>query len=387
MFEKRTSFEDSLFYDISAWTFPLAFNLDYTKNATLDHAGEMIEVLEQPQVPAMEKSSYAYVMEWHDYNAPKALNMILNKGLRARVAMQKFGTKTKQYDYGSIMIPVQNQKLNKEELFDFLQNVAETANITIDAVDTGLTSGINLGSRFFLPIENQEIALLVGEGITPYDAGEIWHLFDQRYDIKVTKLNTRNFGRADLSRYTDIILVNNWGTALDKNDTEKLKRWIRNGGTLIAYRNASRYLSNNNLLDIKTKNNPIKAKNISFEQRSDFYGAQGIGGAIFKTKLDRSHPINFGYKNDHLALFRNTTIFIEADEQSFNNPIQYTNDPLLSGYISEEKNEEIKNTVPFKTNGFGKGQVIYFTDNTNFRAFWYGTNKLLMNAIFFGDHM
>ncbi|WP_274971659.1 M14 family zinc carboxypeptidase [Zunongwangia profunda] len=387
MFEKRTSFEDSLFYDISAWTFPLAFNLDYTENASLDHAGEMIEVLEQPQVPAMEKSSYAYVMEWHDYNAPKALNMILNKGLRARVAMQRFGTKTKQYDYGSIMIPVQNQKLNKEELFDFLQNVAETANITIDAVDTGLTSGINLGSRFFLPIENQEIALLVGEGITPYDAGEIWHLFDQRYDIKVTKLNTRNFGRADLSRYTDIILVNNWGTALDKNDTEKLKTWIRNGGTLIAYRNASRYLSTNNLLDIKTKNNPIKAKNISFEQRSDFYGSQGIGGAIFETKLDRSHPINFGYKNDHLALFRNTTIFVEADEQSFNNPIQYTNDPLLSGYISEEKNEEIKNTVPFKTNGFGKGQVIYFTDNTNFRAFWYGTNKLLMNAIFFGDHM
>ena len=82
-----------------------------------------------------------------------------------------------------------------------------------------------------------------------------------------------------------------------------------------------------------------------------------------------------------------STIFVEADEQSFNNPIQYTNDPLLSGYISEEKNEEIKNTVPFKTNGFGKGQVIYFTDNTNFRAFWYGTNKLLMNAIFFGDHM
>ena len=149
--------------------------------------------------------------------------MILNKGLRARVAMQNFGTKTKQYDYGSIMIPVQNQKLNKQELFDFLKNVAETANIEVDAIDTGLTSGINLGSRHFVPIENQEIALLVGEGITPYDAGEIWHLFDQRYDIKVTKLNTRNFGRADLSRYTDIILVNSWGTALDKNDTEKLK--------------------------------------------------------------------------------------------------------------------------------------------------------------------
>ena len=285
------------------------------------------------------------------------------------------------------MIPVQNQKLDKEELFDFIKNVSKTANIEIDAVGTGLTSGINLGSRFFLPLEKQEIALLVGEGITPYDAGEIWHLFDQRYDIKVTKLNTRNFSRADLSRYTDIILVNSWGSALDENDTDKLKTWIRNGGTLIAYKNAARYLSSNNLLEIKTKNSRLDAKNISFEERSDFYGAQGIGGAIFEAKLDRSHPINFGYKNDNLALFRNTTIFVEADEQSYNNPIQYTNNPLLSGYISEEKSEDIKNTVPFKTGGFGRGNVIYFTDNTNFRAFWYGTNKLLMNAIFFGDHM
>ncbi|SFC62047.1 Zinc carboxypeptidase [Zunongwangia mangrovi] len=387
MLEKRTTFEDSLFYDISAWTFPLAFNVDYTSNASLSNAGDAIDKLEKPAVPSVEKSSYAYVMEWHDYNAPKALNMILDKGLRASVAMKKFGTKIKEYDYGSIMIPVQNQKLDKDELFDFIKNVSETANIEIDAVGTGLTSGINLGSRFFLPLEKQEIALLVGEGITPYDAGEIWHLFDQRYDIKVTKLNTRNFGRADLSHYTDIIMVNSWGSALDKNDTEKLKTWIRNGGTLIAYRNASRYLSANDLLDIKTINNRIDAKNISFEQRRDFYGAQGINGAIFEAELDRSHPINFGYKNDKLALFRNTSIFVEADEQSYNNPIQYTNDPLLSGYISEEKSEDIKNTVPFKTGGFGRGNVIYFTDNTNFRAFWYGTNKLLMNAIFFGDHM
>ena len=34
MFEKRTTFQDSLFYDISAWTFPLAFNLDYTETTT-----------------------------------------------------------------------------------------------------------------------------------------------------------------------------------------------------------------------------------------------------------------------------------------------------------------------------------------------------------------
>ena len=116
-------------------------------------------------------------------------------------------------------------------------------------------------------------------------------------------------------------------------------------------------------------------------------GAQVIGGAIFEANIDRSHPINFGYKNNNIALFRNTTVFMKADKKSYNNPIQYTNNPLLSGYISKENEKVIKNTVPFKVQRLGRGRVVVFTDNTNFRAFWYGTNKLLMNAIFFGDKM
>ncbi|MDP2059339.1 MAG: zinc carboxypeptidase, partial [Flavobacteriaceae bacterium] len=119
----------------------------------------------------------------------------------------------------------------------------------------------------------------------------------------------------------------------------------------------------------------------------DFFGAQRIYGAIFEAKLDRSNPINFGYKDDKLALFRNTNIFIKADKESYNNPVQYTANPLLSGYISKENLTLLKNTVPVKIKKSGKGQIIAFTDNTNFRAFWFGTNKLMMNAVFFGPEL
>ena len=88
-----------------------------------------------------------------------------------------------------------------------------------------------------------------------------------------------------------------------------------------------------------------------------------------------------------LALFRNTTIFIKPNKRSYNNPIQYTENPLLSGYISTSNLNVLKNSVPFQVQKMGSGRVIVFTDNTNFRAFWYGTNKLLMNAIFFGSQM
>ncbi|MCC8358569.1 M14 family zinc carboxypeptidase [Salinimicrobium sediminilitoris] len=387
MFERRTEFQDSLFYDISAWSFPLSFNLDFTDEAKMNVAGEKIDSLTRPAVDLPEKSEYAYLMQWHPYEAPKALNSILNKGLRAKVAMQPFNTGNKKFDYGTILIPAQNQKMDSEEIYDFLREVSKDSQVEISAADTGLTGGVNLGSNQFRALEPQKVALLVGEGITPYDAGEIWHLFDQRYDMKITKLDLSNFSRTDLSRYTDIILSNSWGSVLEKEDAEKLKEWVRNGGTLIGYKNAATWLDKNEFLDLEFKDNKIQAKNITFEQRRDFRGAQGIGGAIFEAKQDRSHPINFGYKDDKIALFRDTTLFVEADSTSYKNPIRYTEEPLLSGYISEENLALLPGTVPFKHNSMGRGNVILFTDNTNFRAFWYGTNKLLMNAIFFGDEM
>jgi hypothetical protein len=387
MFEKRTKFIDSLFYDISAWSFPLAFNLDFSENVNMRYAGQKIEELNKPEIPAPSKSEYAYLMEWNNYYAPKALNMILEKGLRAKVAMQPIKGGSKTYDYGTIMIPVQNQELNAEELHAFLSEVSKESNVVIDAAKTGLTQGIALGSNELRAVKPQKVAMIVGDGITPYDAGEIWHLFDQRYEMKLTKLDTRSFSRADLSSYTDIILPSIRNNVLGKAEIDKLKDWVRSGGTLIGYKDAANWFNTNDFMKIDFIKNEVKPKNVTFEEASDFRGAQGIGGAIFNTKLDRSHPVNFGYKNDELALFRDTTIFIKADSTSYKNPIQYTQNPLLSGYISAPNLKLISNTVPFKKNGMGRGNVILFTDNTNFRAFWYGTNKLLMNAIFFGDEM
>jgi hypothetical protein len=387
MFERRTTFEDSLFYDISAWTFPLAFDLDFSENANIRYTGEKIEELQKPSVPTPSRSEYAYLMEWNDYYAPKALNMILNKDLRALVAMQPFEADNKKYDYGAIMIPVQNQVMDASELHKFLTKVSKESNVEITATPSGLTKGVRLGSRKLRAIKPQNVAMIVGDGITPYDAGEIWHLFDQRYDITLTKLDTRNFSRADLSSFTDIILPNLSESALSKSDAEKLKNWVGSGGTLIGYKNAAKWFKIHEFMKLDFLENKVEAKNISFEEASDFKGAQGIGGAIFEAKQDRSHPINFGYKDNKIALFRDTTIFIKADSISFNNPIQYTENPLLGGYISKPNLKLLSNTVPFKKTDMGKGKVILFTDNTNFRAFWFGTNKLLMNAIFFGDEI
>ncbi len=387
IFEKRTTFKDSLFYDISAWTFPLAFNLDYVTNASLNYLGNEVSNLSHHEVVSINQSNYAYLMQWHEYYSPKALHQILSKGIRAKVGMKPFSLQNNKYDYGTILIPVQNQMLNAQELHAVLQNIASENHINITGVSTGLTEGIDLGSNQFRTLSLPKIALFTGSGITPYDAGEVWHLMDQRYDIPITKITTEDFNKVDLSYYSHIILPNTSRHYFEKKEVEKLKNWVENGGTIIGYRNIANLFKNHQLMSMEFAIPKIEANAISFDQKRDFFGAQVIGGAIFEAKIDRSHPINFGYKNDKIALFRNTKIFIKPDEKSYNNPIQYTKDPLLSGYISKKNLDSLSNTVPFRHNAMKKGNVILFTDNTNFRAFWYGTNKLLMNAIFFSNEM
>lgn len=387
MFEKRTTFKDSLFYDVSAWTFPLAFNVDYAELTTLSNAGPEITKLTPLSGSVSAKSNYAYLFEWNEYYTPKALNAITQKGIRAKVAKSRFTVEGKTYDYGTIMVPVQNQDLNATELHEFMQKVATESNLTVTSVGTGLTKGIDLGSNDFDPIKKQKVAIIVGDGVRSYDAGEIWHLFDTRYKMELTKIDVSYLRSVDLSKYTDIILPSANGNAINKSNTEKIKDWVKGGGTLIGYRNMAEWLNKNEFMKLEFKKDTLVGNNINFEQKNDFRGAQVTGGAIFEANLDRSHPINFGYKNTNVSLFRNTNVYIKPNKNSYNNPIVYTNDPLLSGYISEENLEMLKNSVPFQIQSLGKGKVVAFTDNTNFRAFWYGTNKLLMNAIFFGDKM
>jgi hypothetical protein len=335
-----------------------------------------------------QQSNYAYLFEWHEYYTPRALNRILTKGLRAKVAKSRFTLDNHNYDYGTIMIPVQNQLLNSDDLYLFLKEVAEDSKILISGVNTGLAAGIDLGSRDFDPIKKQKVAIVVGNGVRPYDAGEIWHLFDTRYNMKLTKIDKAYLNSADLSSYTTIILPRSSGKNLnDKNLAKKLNDWVKTGGTLIGYGNMANWFNKHELMKLKFRKDTLEANNIAFDQKSDFLGAQVTGGAIFEAKQDLSHPINFGYKNDRVSLFRNTNVYLDPDKDSYNNPIQYTNQPLQSGYISEENLEMIKGSVPFKIQKLGKGRVVIFTDNTNFRAFWYGTNKFLMNAIFFGNIM
>ena len=211
-------------------------------------------------------------------------------------------------------------------------------------------------------------------------------LLDTRHNIKVTKLDIRILNRIELNNYSHLIIPSYSGDELNYN-LKNIKNFVKNGGVLIGYRDTVKWLNKNNLINVNFLSNDLKPKNITFDQKQLFLGAQEIGGAIFDTKIDRSHPINFGVSGSNLPIFRNTEIFIKANDTSYKNQIIYKSDPLLSGYISKENLKLIKNSVPLQIFNYGKGKIIALTDNTNFRAFWYGTNRILTNSIFLSNEM
>lgn len=391
IFETMTTFQDSLFYDVSSWTLPLAFNIPF---AALDKksgnvSGDRVKSVETlPKVAVPDKSDYAYIFEWSEYYTPKALNYILKKGIRAKVSTKPFGFPDRSFERGSVMIPVANQAKDSDAIHQIIKEASAMSGVPFHSVSTGLTSqSIDLGSNSLRPLKLPKVMLVVGDGVSGYEAGEVWHLLDQRYDMELVMIESDDLDRSDLSKYNTIILVDGSYSGVSPSAGEEMKNWVREGGTLIASKRSVSWVKNMGLAAVSYKSQASK-KN-SKEQRpygnlSRDNGAKVIGGAIFETELDLTHPLAYGYSREKLPVFRRGTMALNPSKNIYATPSRYSSDPLISGYTNKENKEKLSDSAAIIVSGIGSGKVICMVDNPNFRAFWYGTNKLMANAIFFG---
>lgn len=399
MFERRTAFEDSLFYDVSAWTLPYAMNLPFAElDSGLFSENLLGNKVEDPQLPHGEivggRSNYSYLFEWDEYYAPRALYRLQREGVRTTVASKPFRsvipTGMKEFDYGTIQVPlgIQDEEVTERDLFQIMNRIVQEDGVTVYSLDRGMTSnGMDLGSPGFQVLNKPVIAILAGEGMNRYEAGEAWHLFDQRLSIPATVMDHKNLAGADLGRYNVLVLVSGNYRYFTDHEVKKIKDWTADGGTLIAIREAVRWANSEGLTDIKfvspegTLEGPRR-----YVDLSGFQGAQGIGGTIFHGKLDLTHPLGYGFEDEDITLFRNSTTFMERAGNPFATPVYYSpDDPLAAGYISGENLETAGGTASVIVSRHGNGRIISMIDNPNFRAFWFGTHKLFLNAVFFGD--
>lgn len=392
MFQIQTKYTDSLFYDVSAWTLPYAFGIPFQEGG---NKGAKIEAVEFPKGKMMwavdgARHEVAYVFRWNNYYAPKALYRLQKKGIKAKVVTSKFtfdvGGNSETFGYGSVLVPVGIQNMSKNALFQEMEEITKKEGIDVYVLNKGLADkGIDLGSNSIRPLEQPKVLVVAGQGVTSYDVGEVWHLLDTRYHMPVSIVEKYRFNRIKLNRYNVIVMVNGRYNELNKG-IAKLKRWIRLGGTLITIKSANNWAKKQGLASFDyLKPAKPKAATYPYATRQSRRGAQRIGGAIFEANLDISHPIGFGYDQPKIPVFRNHNIFVNKSKNPYATPLYYTKSPLLSGYISKPNLKKLPETASIVVNKFGQGTVVSMLDNPNFRAFWYGTNKLFANAIFFGQ--
>lgn len=412
LFERRTEFADSVFYDVSAWTLTDAFHLPvgevYASSYNNGLRGDAYALGEDFQIPEEGaltggRSQIAYLMEWADYYAPRALYRLQKHGFRTKVATKSFTIATpvgvKTYPQGTILIPAGDAMTDKDRLYTIVQEMVREDGVQVMSLNRGLSvSGTDLGSPSFVPVSMPRIAMIVGEGVRSYDAGEVWHLFDQRFHMPVTMIDKNELSRTSLQNYNVMIVVEGRYSDLGSAQAEEIRNWVAGGGTLITLRGAVQWAAAQNWLNltyVKDADGDAEDRDRSdsdegsaqrpYDQFSNDRARDFIGGSIFQGHLDRTHPIAYGYQTESLAIFRNTGIFLEPTQNPYATPLRYADEPLLGGYVSEENLERLRRSASVTVHRLGGGRIISYLDNPVFRAFWFGTNRLLVNGVFFGD--
>lgn len=394
LFEMITEFEDETFYDVSAWTLPLAFDFDYAPLGARELRGDVIGPVisaEFPVAAAPARARYAYLFDWSNYYAPRALYKLLDAGVRPKVATQPLtinsGGQNIDLPQGAILVPLgwQGGDLSDEEIHQLMTDIAADDGIEVFPVDSGHTpmAGMDLGSRNFVNIPLPKVLLLVGEGITPYDAGEVWHQLDARMAMPVQMVNKRELRGIDLNNYTHLVLVG--GNHSDLNSrTEQIDEWVRGGGTFVGIRSGARWGHDAVLYpDSEAEEEVAAEERFDYADKDDIEAQDIIGGSIMAGDLDNTHPIGFGIANRMLPSLRNTLIAFDPPENPWATLIKIPENSLLSGFASEEKQAELAGKAMAIAERHGQGSVILFADNPNFRAYFFGTNKLFMNSLFF----
>lgn len=399
---RKKQFKENIFYDVSSWTLPLAYGLKQTVLR--------MNIDKENLVPAklnaksdfdfdFDPAAIAYIVRCDDDSSGRSLNRLLVNNVNVKVATRPFtaivskGDEAESFDSGSLLIQM-SVAGNRPKLVGKLLDLAAKNGADVRNVYSGMTpEGVDLGSDRFRKLRKPSIVMPVGKGIAQYEAGEIWHLLDVKHGMQLTMLNSERFAKYDLRPYTTFVFPTGRYSQWNSADWEPISAELRNGATAIAFGSTCELVKNRlvaNEEDQEDADKEIKNGQKEVQKRFDSAARTRalklISGAIFQTRIDRSNPLYYGFPNDRLAVFRNHSKFLKPSDNPYCNPGIYDEEnPHLAGYCSDENVEKFKKSASVVVVPHGKGRIVMISDNPNFRAYWHGTARVFVNAIFFGD--
>lgn len=433
--EERKSLEkekDSKLYDNTAWSLLLANNLEAYVSTQKPPVAPIWELPSRHAATLEnENAGFGFVIDYADDGAVDALAMLLQQGIKVRSAKEPFGIDQRSYSRGSLVL---RKNENQATLVDALKKVAEQTGTSIVGVNTALsTSGPDLGGNDMVLLSQPRPVVVTGPEFSGTSFGAVWYLFDQKLKMTASIVNTNQLAFIDLRRYNVLILPSansqSLSRALGKSGITRLREWMENGGTLIAIEGAAAFAADTSTgwsavrlrtqalkeLDLFSraaeterrgsdtridstalwegkipardsaraeKTAPPDEKALAYqEERARMFGPRGV---ILQTDLDDEFWPSFGEGKNVPALISGSTVLLSRDPVRTAGRLAETSKIRLSGLLWPEARERFARSAYMTREGKGRGQLILFAGEPNFRASFEGTERLLINSILLG---
>ncbi|MDB4011022.1 M14 family metallopeptidase [Polaribacter sp.] len=382
LFEPKAKLADSLTYDITAWSLPYAHGFDAIASKTKLPSSHVAK--DSTIKNSIARSAYAYISKWNSIEDATFFGALLQENIVPRFSEKAFSIEGKSFERGALII-LRNDNRNAE--FDAkLITIANKHQRSLTTVTTGFSdSGVDFGSYSVKPINQQKIAVLSGKATSSLSFGEVWHFFESQLNYPITNINAGDFSDVTLHSYDVIILPSgSYRDVLNKTMMTKLKKWMRDGGSLIAIGNALRSFADKEGFSLKVKKSEQKDEvdNLTpFADRERKSVADLITGSIFKSTIDTTHPLGFGYQTSYFSLKLSGTSY-QYLGKGVNVGYFDQNTKNVSGYAGSEAIKNVPKSLLLGEESFGNGSIVYMVDNPLFRSFWENGKLFMANAVF-----
>jgi zinc carboxypeptidase len=400
------------FYDITAWSLPLAMGLDaWWTEDTPPVTGEAVPdsaTTAPPAAPPHAQSAYVFGNE--RTSGVMLASRLLNEGFRLSVATQSITADGKAYPRGTFVVRTQR---NPGTVHDRIAALARDVGAQVTAVQSAFpdTGGFGIGSESVVGVNRPRVLIAAGDGISQTEFGAVWFYLEREVGMPVVPVNLSSIGDMKLSDYNVLIIPSGspgrmWHE-LQAGGAEALKSWVNSGAAVVAIGNAATLLGRKEIglssLEEVGAGDSTKAKGDSTKRDtlitpdarpapplvspSAPAGARPefIPGAIFRATLDRTHWLTFGYERDQLPVFLESDRLFKPSAKGANPVVFVGKDLTLAGFTWPDNTERLlRNSVWATVESAGSGRVITFAENPVYRGFWRGTALLFTNAILFG---
>jgi len=388
-FEPNPEISDSLTYDLTAWEAHYRFGLDgYALESRINTDQTISAETFRESAFTGEENPYAYLLRWESMDDARFLADITQNGVRSRFSEDSFQIDGESFGRGTLMIPRENNQTLGENFDRIVLDAADKYSRSLHGASTGfVTAGSDFGSSNLSVIEQPKVALLIGEGTSSLNAGEIWHFFDHQLYYPATLIHTHQLMRTDLSSYNVLVLPSgSYSGIFTDEGIEKISAWTRDGGTLIAFGQANRLLAGRDGFQLQRKISSneeptIEEKLLPYGDRNRRSISSGVSGSVFKVSVDSTHPLAYGYDPLYFSLKTDASAFNYLDSGWNVGTVQ--SDAHLSGFVGYKALEQLEQSLSFGVQRHGSGNVVYFIDNPLYRGFWENGKLLMANAIFF----